>query len=135
MVLACGGWLMFTVFKNHKLTHNSLANKQASRFSFFMSTRPNILWICTDQQRFDTIQALGNQFALTPRLDRLVGEGTTFTNAFCQSPVCAPSRASFLTGRYPRTTRCRQNGQSIPGDEVLISKIFSDAGIPLRFSG
>ena len=100
-----------------------------------MSTRPNILWICTDQQRFDTIQALGNQFALTPRLDRLVGEGTTFTNAFCQSPVCAPSRASFLTGRYPRTTRCRQNGQSIPGDEVLISKIFSDAGYRCGLAG
>ena len=73
-----------------------------------MSDKPNILWICTDQQRFDTIRALGNLHAQTPRLDQLVKEGTTFTNAFCQSPVCAPSRASFLTGRYPRTTRCRQ---------------------------
>ena len=62
-----------------------------------MSTQPNILWICTDQQRYDTIFALGNKYAQTPNLDQLVNDGTTFTNAFCQSPVCAPSRASFLT--------------------------------------
>ena len=100
-----------------------------------MSSRPNILWICTDQQRFDTILALGNDHAQTPHLDKLIGQGTTFNNAYCQSPVCAPSRASFLTGRYPRTTRCRQNGQSIPGDEVLVSKIFSDAGYRCGLAG
>ena len=100
-----------------------------------MSSRPNILWICTDQQRFDTIWALGYDHAQTPHLDKLIGQGTTFNNAHCQSPVCAPSRASFLTGRYPRTTRCRQNGQSIPGDEVLVSKIFSDAGYRCGLAG
>ncbi|MGY8713096.1 MAG: sulfatase-like hydrolase/transferase [Verrucomicrobiia bacterium] len=81
-----------------------------------MSSPPNILWICTDQQRFDTIRALGNEYAQTPHLDELIEQGTAFNHAYCQSPVCAPSRASFLTGRYPRTTRCRQNGQSIPAD-------------------
>lgn len=100
-----------------------------------MSTQPNILWICTDQQRYDTIFALGNKYAQTPNLDQLVNDGTTFTNAFCQSPVCAPSRASFLTGRYPRTTRCRQNGQSIPESEVLISKILSNAGYKCGLAG
>lgn len=100
-----------------------------------MSNKPNILWLCTDQQRFDTIRALGNQFAQTPNLDKLVEQGTSFNNAYCQSPVCAPSRASFLTGRYPRTTRCRQNGQSIPSDEVLISKIFSNAGYRCGLAG
>jgi len=100
-----------------------------------MSDSPNILWICTDQQRFDTIRALGNLNAQTTRLDKLIEEGTTFNQAYCQSPVCAPSRASFLTGRYPRTTRCRQNGQSIPADEVLISKIFSDAGYRCGLAG
>ncbi|MEO1973714.1 MAG: sulfatase-like hydrolase/transferase, partial [Pirellulaceae bacterium] len=83
---------------------------------------PNILWLCTDQQRFDTIHSLGNDLIHTPNIDRLVGEGVAFTQAYCQSPVCSPSRASFLTGRYPRTTRCRQNGQTIPADEVLVSR-------------
>ena len=60
-----------------------------------MSSRPNILWICTDQQRFDTLSALGNPYAQTPHLDKFVTEGTTFNNAFCQSPVCAKSGIFF----------------------------------------
>lgn len=92
-----------------------------------MPPPPNILWLCTDQQRFDTIGALGNSLVNTPNIDRLAAEGVSFSNAFCQSPVCSPSRASFLTGRYPRTTRCRQNGQQIPADEILVPKIFRDA--------
>ena len=89
---------------------------------------PNILWLCTDQQRFDTLGCYGNEFVTTPNLDRLAASGTLFETAVCQSPVCTPSRASFLTGRYPRTTRCRQNGQSIPADEVLVTKLLADAG-------
>ena len=79
--------------------------------------KPNVLWICTDQQRWDTLGCYGNEFVSTPNLDRLAAQGVKFERAYCQSPVCTPSRASFLTGRYPRTTRCRQNGQYIPADE------------------
>ncbi|MDG1893668.1 MAG: sulfatase-like hydrolase/transferase [Fuerstiella sp.] len=99
-----------------------------------MST-PNILWLCTDQQRFDTIHSLGNDLIRTPNIDRLVEDGVSFTQAYCQSPVCSPSRASFLTGRYPRTTRCRQNGQTIPADEVLVSRMFADAGYRCGLAG
>lgn len=93
-----------------------------------MSQLPNILWICTDQQRFDTIHALGNPHVRTPNLDRLVAEGVTFTRAYSQSPVCTPSRACFLTGRYPRTTRCRQNGQDFPAGELLITRMLAGVG-------
>ena len=97
--------------------------------------RPNILWFCTDQQRFDTLGCYGNEFVKTPNLDRLAQEGVLFENAFSQSPVCTPSRASFLTGRYPRTTRCRQNGADIPEDEVLITKLIADVGYVCGLSG
>ncbi|MCL2639719.1 MAG: sulfatase-like hydrolase/transferase [Phycisphaerales bacterium] len=93
-----------------------------------MSKRPNFLWICTDQQRHDTLGCYGNPFVHTPRIDELAGTSALFENAFCQSTVCTPSRASFLTGRYPRTTRCRQNGQAIPEDEVLVTRLLADAG-------
>ena len=63
--------------------------------------RPNILWICTDQQRYDTIHALGNDHIRTPNIDGLAAAGVAFTHAYCQSPICTPSRASFLTGMYP----------------------------------
>jgi len=97
---------------------------------------PNILWICTDQQRFDSLGCYGNSFVKTPNIDKLAQNGFQFNNAFCQSPVCTPSRASFLTGRYPRTTRCRENGQEIPEDETLIPKILRDeAGYYSGLSG
>ena len=72
--------------------------------------RPNILWYCSDQQRFDTIRALGNPNVHTPRLDGLVAKGVAFTQAYCQSPICTPSRASFLTGVYPSALGVNGNG-------------------------
>lgn len=100
-----------------------------------MNPQPNILWLCTDQQRYDTIHALGNSRINTPNIDRLIAEGVSFDRAYSQSPVCTPSRASFMTGRYPRTTRCRQNGQAMPPDEILVSKLFSDAGYRCGLAG
>ena len=96
---------------------------------------PNILWVCTEHQRFDTVHALGNPHIRTPNLDRLVTEGTAFTHAFCQNPVCTPSRSSFLTGRYPSTTRCRQNGQDIPCHEILITGMLADLGYDCGLAG
>ena len=71
--------------------------------------RPNIILIVTDQQRFDTIHALGFPYVDTPNLDRLVNKGVTFTNAFITAPSCAPSRASLFTGYYPHTTGILKN--------------------------
>lgn len=96
---------------------------------------PNILWICTDQQRWDTLGCYGNDAVQTPNLDRLAGRGTLFESAYCQSPVCTPSRASILTGRYPRTTGCRQNGQSIAAHETLVTRLLSDNGYVCGLSG
>lgn len=67
------------------------------------SKRPNIVFIITDQQRFDTINALGYDYMETPNLDRLVNEGVTFTNCHITAASCAPSRASLFTGYYPHS--------------------------------
>ena len=71
--------------------------------------RPHIILIVTDQQRFDTINALGFPYMDTPHLDRLVNEGVTFTNCHITAPSCAPSRASLFTGFYPHTTGILKN--------------------------
>ncbi|MEO1089756.1 MAG: sulfatase-like hydrolase/transferase [Pseudomonadota bacterium] len=94
-----------------------------------MSERPNILWFCTDQQRWDTIAALGHPGVSTPAIDRLVGQGVAFERAYVQSPICTPSRASFLTGRYPSNVRVTRNGNAFfpPGPE-LVTKLLADAG-------
>lgn len=93
-----------------------------------MSQKPNILWICTDQQRLDTLGCYGNRFVSTPHLDALAAQSVQCFNMYSQSPVCAPSRASFLSGRYPCTCGVRQNGQDIPDTERLVPRILRDEG-------
>jgi arylsulfatase A-like enzyme len=97
--------------------------------------KPNILWICTDQQRWDTLGCYGNEHVKSPNIDKLAAEGVLFENCFIQNPVCSPSRSSFLTGRYPRLTGCRQNGQGISRNEKVISKILQEAGYFCGLSG
>jgi arylsulfatase len=65
---------------------------------------PNVLFIMTDQQRYDTIAALGNPHIYTPNFDRLVARGVTFTNGYSTCPVCVPARATIRTGCEPPTT-------------------------------
>lgn len=93
------------------------------------SARPNVLFVFTDDQRFDTIAALGNKEIITPTLDALVGRGFTFTNAYCQggnSPaVCVPSRTQLLTGRSTFRT---PNPQAKTYDMPTLGKTFRNAG-------
>jgi arylsulfatase A-like enzyme len=94
----------------------------------FMKSLPNILFLFTDQQRFDTVAALGNSFVKTPALDRLVGEGTTFTRCHTPSPVCVPARASVHTGRYPWHTGVYDNSESWPTEVPTVPKVLGQAG-------
>ena len=61
-----------------------------------MSNKPNIIFIITDQQRFDTIAALGYDHMQTPNMDRLVNEGVSFNNCFITAASCAPAKASLF---------------------------------------
>jgi arylsulfatase A-like enzyme len=73
------------------------------------NARPNIIFIITDQQRFDTIRALGYDYMDTPHLDRLFREGVTFTDCHVTAASCAPARASLFKGYYPHTTGILKN--------------------------
>jgi len=91
--------------------------------------KPNILWICTDQQRWDTLSCLGFPGANTPHIDSIASRGVVFKNTYCQSPVCTPSRASFLTGTYPISNQVQQNGNEFfPANQPLVTKILADGG-------
>ena len=92
--------------------------------------RPNILFVFTDDQRFDTISALGNAEIETPNMDRLVRMGTTFTHAHIMGgtsgAVCMPSRAMMLTGRT--LFSIEQQGQRIPAEHVALPEWFRRHG-------
>src|SRR3989304_1769195 len=62
--------------------------------------RPNVVFIMTDDQGAWTIGATGNRDIHTPTLDRIFREGARFTNAYCVTPVCSPSRGGLMTSRY-----------------------------------
>jgi arylsulfatase A-like enzyme len=74
--------------------------------------RPNIIFIITDQQRYDTIRALGYDYMDTPHLDRLVREGVSFTGCHVTAASCAPARASLFKGYYPHTTGILKNADT-----------------------
>ncbi len=76
--------------------------------------RPNVLFIMTDQQRFDTISALGNTHIYTPNYDRLVRRGVSFSNAYSTCPVCVPARYTIRTGCEPPKLRIFSNARSGP---------------------
>lgn len=64
--------------------------------------KPNIIFILTDDQRWDAIGYMGNKYVETPAMDKLASEGTYFTSAIVTTPICAASRASILTGLHER---------------------------------
>lgn len=72
--------------------------------------KPNLLWICTDQQRYDSLGCNGNPHAVTPHLDALAAEGFSCDRFITAHPVCMPSRASFFTGSLPSRHGVHNNG-------------------------
>jgi len=90
--------------------------------------RPNVLWLYTDQQRWDTIGAAGYPHMHSPNLDALAAEGVLFENAFCNSPVCMPSRQSMLSGRYPSCTGCTCNGIEMRPDVPTLHTVLKPYG-------
>jgi arylsulfatase A-like enzyme len=90
--------------------------------------RPNILLLFTDQQRADTIRALGNPVIRTPNLDRICADGTAFTSAYSPSPVCVPARCSLHYGQYPAHTGCYENGFPMPTDRQSFMDALTGAG-------
>ena len=80
-------------------------------------TKPNLLFIWTDEQQYFTMKAYGNEVIQTPNLDRLASESFVFEKAYVTQPVCTPDRASVMSGLYPHTHGCVAN--NIPLDEKV----------------
>ena len=93
-----------------------------------MSQRANILFIMTDEQRYDCVAANGNPHIRTPNLDRLADESANLSNCFVQAPLCVPSRQSIFTGRYPHCHRNRVNYTPLDDRETLMQAYLRDAG-------
>ena len=89
-----------------------LVSLAAPALALGAAARPNIVFIYTDDQRWDALSCAGHPFLKTPNIDRLAKEGVRFRNAFVTTPLCSPSRASFLTGQYVHTHKVTGNGNN-----------------------
>ena len=100
-----------------------------------MSRKPDIIVINPDQMRADALHCLGCEAAYTPNIDALAEEGVCFSNAFCQNPVCVPSRCSFMTGLYPHTDGHRTMGYLLRDGEKNLFELLKNNGYHVWSSG
>ncbi len=96
-------------------------------------SQPNVIFIMADDMGYGDFGCINDGLSETPNLDRLYGDSLRFSQAYAASPVCAPSRAGFLTGRYPLRTGCVDlnaiNGlNQLSTDEVTIADLFKAGG-------
>ncbi len=95
----------------------------------------NILVICSDQHEFRSLGYMNHPYVKTPNLDKLARDSVNFENAYCTSPVCTPSRMSFITGKYVHEIDNWFIGVPLDPKESTWARRLSDAGIPSTMLG
>ena len=101
------------------------------------AARPNVVFILMDDLRWDELRCMGHPFVQTPNIDRLAAEGTKFRNAFVTTPLCSPSRASFLTGLYAHGHGITDNTDRAAQSKALRTypRMLQDSGYETGFVG
>lgn len=112
-----------------------LTNYGYSQVRSQKANRPNVIVIYSDDQGALDLNIYGAKDLMTPNLDRLAHSGTRFSNFYAASPVCSPSRASLLTGRYPQRAGLANNAPSsygdtggMPGSQFTMAELFKSGG-------
>ncbi|MGF7078973.1 sulfatase-like hydrolase/transferase [Mucilaginibacter sp. UYCu711] len=99
-----------------------------------VAKRPNVIIIYTDDQGYADMNIYGSKDLVTPNMDGLARSGVRFTNFYSASPICSPSRAALLTGRYPQRAGLPLMGPSkegvagMSGSQYTLGELFKDAG-------
>lgn len=97
--------------------------------------RPNILFIMSDDHASHAISAYGSRVTKTPNIDRIAKEGMLFKNCFCTNSICAPSRATILTGVYSHIHGQRDNSAVFDGSQTTFPKLLQSAGYQTALIG
>ena len=97
--------------------------------------RPNVVFVLSDDLRWDCMGVAGHPFLKTPNIDRIANEGIRFSNAFCTSSLCSPSRASFLSGLYAHSHQVINNFTEFPPTIPSYPQRLHDAGYHTAYIG
>jgi len=112
-----------------------LSNKKEPK----QQTKPNILFVFTDQQTISAMSCSGNKYLHTPAMDQLGASGVRFEQSYCSAPVCAPSRSSIITSRMPHETGFNYNVSPVGNSYTIkfknMGEIFRDAGYQTVWGG
>lgn len=93
-----------------------------------MTDQPNVLFLVSDQHRHDALGSAGNDVVATPNLDALASDGVQFTDAHTTSPLCAPARNSFISGKYPHNHHRWGFGKPLPADDETVFQHLQERG-------
>ncbi|MBI1356679.1 MAG: sulfatase-like hydrolase/transferase [Acidobacteria bacterium] len=97
-------------------------------FAFGQKPKRNLLFLCSDQHQTAASGCYGSTEALTPHIDRIAADGMRFERAYCQSPVCVPSRGSIITGLYPHKHGARILQDALSDDVPTVAHLFRGEG-------
>ena len=97
--------------------------------------QPNILFIMADQMAGPALPMYGNPVVKTPHLEKLAGDGVTFRNAYCNNPICAPSRHSMMAGQLASRIGAYDNAAEMPTSVPTIAHYLRDLGYKTCLSG
>lgn len=119
------------------ITSSSWAQDTSTRPSVTQKTsnRPNVLFILTDDQRFDALSCMGHLHLKTPHIDRLADEGLLFKNHYCTTSLCSPSRASILSGLYAHAHGVANNFTEYPQGMVSFPMRLQESGYETAYLG
>jgi arylsulfatase A-like enzyme len=98
-------------------------------------TRPNIVFVFSDDHAPQAISAYGSTINATPNIDRLAAEGMLFRQSFCGNSICGPSRATIQTGLHSHANGFRQNGDRFDGSQTTFPKLLQAAGYTTAMIG
>ena len=103
--------------------------RQLAPLETTLKDHTNILFIMCDQLRWDYLSCYGHPHLETPNIDRLAARGVRFTRAYCQAPLCGPSRASIHTGRYMSSHGAMANEDPLKPGELTLGDYMRDLGL------
>ncbi len=121
--------------KTGRLLAGTAAASLVPGFLNARNNRPNIIFILTDDHRWDMLGCMGHPFLKTPAIDSIAEEGVVFDNAFVTTSLCSPSRASFLTGQYAHTHGVKNNLTHWNNDNVTFLELMKKQGYDTAFIG
>lgn len=130
LTLFCGSWSARIVAQAAEITDAAQTDGEGTS-----AKRPNVLFILTDDQRWNAMSCAGHPHLKTPAIDRLAREGVRFANAFCTTSLCSPSRASILSGLYAHSHGVTNNFTEYPTKLESFPRALQAAGYDTAYLG